>query len=284
MTHSALIKELYQLSDVKFHPVSGGDINAVYSVFNARNEQSIIKINAFSAFPQMLEKEANGLNELRKNKHLQIPNVHSHGKVEGLQYLILSHIEEDIVDSTFWEKFGEGLAAQHQISSPTFGLKEDNYIGSLPQSNQLQRSWHEFIVNERFIPQIKLALDQKKINTAEAKKIERIYSEVDNIWPREEPALLHGDLWSGNYIKGTSNQPFLIDPAVYYGHREMDLGMMHLFGGFENLLYETYNNFYPLEIGWKDRIKFNQLYPLLVHLNLFGRAYLNQINGIVNRF
>jgi fructosamine-3-kinase len=284
MTHQTLINQLFSSADVKSHPISGGDINAVYRIINERNQESVIKINSSRSFPKMLEKEAQGLDELRKNATLHIPKVHGFGEIEELQYLILEQIEEGEIDANFWEKFGEGLATQHQITAPTFGFISDNYIGSLTQSNKSQSTWSDFTVIERFMPQVKLARDTGKINLTEAKKIERIYPEINNIWPKEKPALLHGDLWAGNYLKGKANKPFLIDPAVYYGHREMDLGMMHLFGGFDVHLFDIYHNHYPLEQGWQDRIKYNQLYPLLVHLNLFGRSYLNQVIEIVKQF
>ncbi|MFT5822289.1 MAG: protein-ribulosamine 3-kinase [Crocinitomix sp.] len=284
MTHQALIKALYNLFDVIIHPVSGGDINAVYSVNYDSGKKDIIKINNASAYPKMFAKEAYGLNELRKNEALRVPKVLAQDELEGYQYLILENIPTGIIDTKFWHQFGQGLAKQHAISNATFGFKEDNYIGTLHQSNKQDDSWDDFLINERLIPLIKLAVDGSVINSSEGNEIERIYSAINNLWPKEKPALLHGDLWSGNYIKGQQNKPFLIDPAVYYGHREMDLGMMHLFGGFDSHLFDIYKETYALEKGWEERIKYNQLYPLLVHLNLFGRTYFKQIQAIVKQF
>jgi fructosamine-3-kinase len=284
MTHQALISELYNRFDVKIQPVSGGDINAVYSVSRPNEKTEIIKINDANAYPQMLAKEANGLNELRKNKALHIPKVLAQDELEGLQYLILEYIPQGPVDQQFWENFGQGLAKQHSITRPTFGFDADNYIASLTQSNSPLQNWAEFLINERLIPQVKLAVDEGIITGSESKQFERFYSEANSLWPNEKPALLHGDLWSGNYIKGTQNKPYLIDPAVYYGHREMDMGMMLLFGGFDPLLFSIYDETFALEQGWKGRIQYNQLYPLLVHLNLFGRTYFSQIHAIVKQF
>jgi fructosamine-3-kinase len=284
MTHHALIHELYKRFDVTIHPVSGGDINAVYRLSRPNEKTEIIKINDANAYPQMLEKEANGLNELHKNKALHIPNVLAQEELEGLQYLILEYIPQGEINQLFWENFGQGLAKQHSITQPTFGFDADNYIGSLNQSNTPHQNWADFLINERLIPQVKLAVDKGVITGSESKQFERIYSEANSLWPNEKPALLHGDLWSGNYIKGTQNQPYLIDPAVYYGHREMDLGMMLLFGGFDAHLFTIYDETFALEHGWKGRIQYNQLYPLLVHLNLFGRTYFSQIQAIVKEF
>ena len=106
---------------------------------------------------------------------------------------------------------------------------------------------------------------------------------IDLIIPVEKPSLLHGDLWIGNVIN-SFEVPYLIDPAIYYGHREMDLAMSKLFGGFHDDFYSTYNENYPLIAGWEDRRDIYNLYPLLVHLNLFGRSYYSKILTIVNKY
>ena len=115
-------------------------------------------------------------------------------------------------------------------------------------------------------------------------KFEQLYNKLDGIFPKEQASLLHGDLWSGNFISGEDDTPWLIDPAVYYGHREMDIGMTLLFGGFDQLFYEAYNSSNPLESDWKTRVPLTQLYPLLVHVNLFGESYINQVKSVLNKF
>ncbi len=112
----------------------------------------------------------------------------------------------------------------------------------------------------------------------------RLYVQLDNLIPHEVPALIHGDLWSGNYLVDEVGNPVLIDPAVYYGHREMDLGMMHLFGGFASDMFDAYHREFPLEKGWQERIPIHQLYPLLVHVNLFGRGYVGQVESALRPF
>ena len=131
---------------------------------------------------------------------------------------------------------------------------------------------------------VEMAVNQGDINYVEAKIVETLYKKVPAILPTEKPALLHGDLWSGNFLTGAAGEPVLIDPAVYYGHREMDIAMMHLFGGFPSLVFDQYNEVYPLEKNWKERIELNQLYPLLVHVNLFGRSYWNKVKYITEKF
>lgn len=269
--------------NVKYKPLQGGDINHVYGVQQGR-DRSVIKINRANKFPEMFKKEAEGLHELGRVGKLKTPKVQEVGVYGGYQYLVLEYVKESSPSGMFWNQFGLGLAAQHQTSAEKFGWKTDNYIGALHQSNAQHDSWTEFLIEERFKPQLKLALNEGIISQSECKKVEAIYSKCEELWPAEPPALLHGDLWSGNYLTGIFDDPYLIDPAVYYGHREMDLGMMHLFGGFDPQLFDSYDRKFPLEKGWKDRIKYNQLYPLLVHLNLFGRGYFGQINAIVSRF
>ncbi len=110
------------------------------------------------------------------------------------------------------------------------------------------------------------------------------YKNISEEIPQEPPALLHGDLWSGNYITNEEGLPCLIDPAVCYGPREMDLGMMKLFGGFPEEVFREYNASFPLQPGWEERIPLWQLYYLLVHLNIFGSSYLPQVKNIIKRF
>lgn len=283
MTHKNLIDELFTGQKIEINELSGGNINAVYHI-SLSEKELVVKVNELAAFPKMLEKEASGIIYLKDNSPLGLPEVVQFGEMNDLQYLVLEAIPREISKNDFWVNFGKGLAQQHQQSNSHFGFKEDNYIGELPQSNTKHVDWSEFLITERLIPQVKLAIDNGVIQQEEYKKIEAFYSYVAELWPTESPSLLHGDLWSGNFLVGTNDQPVLIDPAVYYGHREMDIGMMHLFGGFDNELFQAYNATAKLENGWQDRISYNQLYPLLVHLNLFGRSYLNQVLSITKIF
>jgi fructosamine-3-kinase len=278
-----LIKQLFPDEDLKITALAGGDINEVYLAQN-RTHQIVAKINDAVRFPEMLIKEANGLQALDIQEDLSIPVVREVGVKNDLQYLVMEYVVPGESSPTFWHKFGTGLAQQHKKKRTLYGFDEDNFIGSLVQSNKSHATWADFLVNERFLPQIKLAVDNDQLTLVEAKRMEAFCGFVGELWPEEAPALLHGDLWSGNFIVGQNDQPFLIDPAVYYGHREMDIGMMQLFGGFDTRLFDAYNTMNPLEKGWKERVSYNQLYPLLVHLNLFGRTYFQQIDRIIQPF
>ena len=180
--------------------------------------------------------------------------------------------------------FGKQLAQLHQNTNTSFGLEESNYIGSLLQQNNLHNNWIDFFINERLKPQIKLARDNGKIDLSTITKFERLYTKLDEIFPEEPPALLHGDLWSGNFMVDEKGGPVIIDPAVYFGHREMDIAMTKLFGGFNQQLYQSYNEHFPLEKGWEQRVDICNLYPLMVHVNLFGGGYLEQVKSILNKF
>lgn len=272
-----------EVSVLSVVPLSGGDINAVYKVKTSHGD-FCIKQNHRSRFPEMLEKEAIGLKELIAKTDIRIPQVIGAFQEDSQQYLVLEFIESGSKARDFWETFGIHIASMHTVSSNHFGWHTDNYIGSLPQSNTRQKSWAEFYAHERILPQMQLAFDKGRIDRKLLKASENVCRQFETLFPKEEPALLHGDLWSGNYMVDASGNPVLIDPAVYYGHREMDLGMMHLFGGFSERLFDVYNVHFPLESDWESRIPLTQLYPLLVHLNLFGGVYVQDVQSVIQKY
>ena len=126
-----------------------------------------------------------------------------------------------------------------------------------------------------------MARDKQLIDNNFVTQFEKLYPKISNLFPQEKPSLLHGDLWSGNYIISHSSTPFLIDPAVYYGHREVDIAMTLLFGGFNKQLYESYEAYYPLERGWQQRVDIANIYPLMVHVNLFGASYAQRVKSVI---
>lgn len=226
----------------------------------------------------MFFNEANGLKELRKPGCIKIPDVIA---VDN-QFLLLELITPGPRQKDFWTVFGRQYAQMHKFTAKTFGFYEDNYIGATPQKNlpseKEKNSWTEFYFNKRLLFQYRLA-EQNGYATSELKRaFNAIELKIDEILKgsEEPPALLHGDLWSGNYITGPKGEPVLIDPAVYYGHREADLGMTYLFGGFSEQFYHAYNKAYPLKEGWKYRVNIYKLYHVLNHLNLFGTGYYSQ--------
>lgn len=262
---------------IKATRLSGGDINEVFKI-----DGKIIKINRASDFPDMLAIEGNSLELL--GQHFRTPKVLQTGSNSDFQFLEMEYIPSGNKTSEFWQKFGQSLAILHLQSSRSFGLDFDNYIGSLRQSNSQKQSWEEFLVLERLQPMVEMAVNNGDVNYVEAKVFDNFYLKINELLPKENPAFVHGDLWGGNYLCSSEGEPVLLDPAIYYGHREMDIAMMHLFGGFESKLFDHYNEEFPLEKGWRNRIELNQLYPLMVHVNLFGRSYWTRVYNILRQF
>ncbi len=261
----------------------GGDINDVYRI-RTKQGNFCIKVNSESKFPGMFEAEEKGLDQLRQSSSFRVPEVYGKGSYNDLSFLLMEYIYPGDPKQHFWSDFGHRLAHLHWQTSDQFGLSHSNYIGSLHQQNGQRTTWAEFFEHERLRPQLKLAYDQGYVSSKTDEYFERLFQRLGEIFPEEPATLLHGDLWNGNYMVDQKGNPVLIDPAVYYGHREMDLAMTKLFGGFGEAMYEDYHEIYPLENGWKSRVEICNLYPLLVHVNLFGRGYLTQVRSIVSRF
>jgi fructosamine-3-kinase len=274
------IASLLELSDVRYEKVYGGDINSCWSLRSA-NAKFFVKLNDADSYPGMFEKEANGLRALKSGSEFVIPSVIRQGVADGQQFLVLEWLAAAGEDDQY--SAGKMLAGLHMNHSETFGWGEDNYIGSLIQPNIHHSDWPGFFRDCRLMPMIERLSDQQKITIKDIKAAERFSLQLAGIFPEEPACLLHGDLWSGNYMN-TENGPAIFDPAVYYGHRETDIGMTRLFGGFNEDFYRGYEEVYPLEKNWKERLPYSQLYPLLVHAVLFGGSYISKAMSIVDRF
>lgn len=260
--------------------VGGGDINDAYRLI-ANNKEFFLKVNSSSKYPTMFMAEHRGLELLRNHSDFLIPNVYFNGEHQGFSYLLMEWM--DLSSNGDWREFGISLAGLHSHTDQRFGLDHNNYIGSLPQVNTQSTSWSEFYTNQRLLPLFKTAYDLGKFDKVDQQHLMRLICKLDSIYPTEDASLLHGDLWSGN-AAFCNDRPSIFDPAVYYGHREMDIAMTLLFGGFPVEMYEAYNEVYPLEKAWRDRIDIGQIYPLLVHVLLFGQSYARQVKGILKRF
>ncbi len=265
--------------------IGGGCINDA-QLADTDKGRFFMKYNSASSYPGMFETEAKGLELLESSGCLKVPSVVGYGEADNQSILVLEYIAAAAQKPGFWQEFGEGLARMHQQQPDDgqFGLDHDNYIGSLPQRNRKHDNWTDFFISERLDAQLKMARDQGRAGKELAAMFEKFYRHLPDFFPEEPPALLHGDLWSGNYMTGEEGEPVIIDPAVYYGHRYMDLGMSKLFGGFSGAFYDAYDEQYPLEKGWQEGIEVANLYPLMVHVNLFGGGYLNSVKGILRRF
>jgi protein-ribulosamine 3-kinase len=268
---------------IKILPVSGGSINNAYHLKTA-HACFFLKTNQSSFSKSMFDAEASGLRLLKASSQFTVPEVILVGEENKTAFILMEWIETGPKASSCMEKAGEYLAKMHQSSAPFFGLNHPNFIGSLPQSNNEHESWNSFFIEERLKPLAKLASAKNLLQPAILNAFERLYPLLPGIFPDEPPALLHGDLWSGNFMSTTNGNPSIFDPAVYYGNREMDLAMTKLFGGFTQEFYHSYERFYPLEKGWEERTDICNLYPLLVHVNLFGGSYIRQVEHIMERF
>jgi protein-ribulosamine 3-kinase len=242
------------------------------------------KIDLLGRSPDYFELEADGLARLERTRTMRIPKVMLHGVRDGIGYLVMELIDTATATNRFWERAGTGLAALHRHSNAQFGLDRDNYIATLVQSNREHDLWHTFLIEERFGPQLKLARDRKRVEAGLLLRFERLFNRLEQLIPKEPPALLHGDLWHGNILCTTGEEPVLIDPAVHYGHREMDIAMARLFGGFDQAFFDAYRETWPLADGWEERLELHSLYPLLVHGNLFGGTYFEQVDRVLRKF
>lgn len=281
-------QELTKKAGRKIHinrivPVSGGSINAT-SKLETTGGHFFLKANDAFSYPAMFEKEAAGLELLRSTETFVIPQIILQDEFEDLAFLLLSFIRETEQKKNFWEEFGSQLANLHGNTSNVFGYEEDNYIGSLVQSNRRHNNWPDFFITERLEFQLASALKSGKMDQSDVTAFNLLFRKLDTLMPKESPALLHGDLWNGNFMVGENGLPCLIDPAVYYGHREMDLAMTRLFGGFDDRFYQSYDESLSLTSGFEERKDIYNLYPLLVHVNLFGGKYVNDVRSIVKRY
>ncbi|RVU00797.1 fructosamine kinase [Mucilaginibacter limnophilus] len=257
-------------------PVSGGDINRAYCLHTATGKY-FLKTNSNSRFPGMFHAEANGLELIHQSNTIAVPKVILQGDHNDESFLLLEWLDTKRPGAEDARQLGLQLAAMHKSTALKFGLDSDNYMGSLAQRNDRHSTWAKFFVTQRLQPMVKMAVDKARLNIADASKFEALYKMLPGMFDEEPPALIHGDLWGGNYLIGSDGRPYLIDPAVSYGHREFDIAMTTLFGSFNNEFYVAYNEAFPLAKGWQQRLDLWNLYPLLVHVNLFGGGYAGQV-------
>lgn len=228
--------------------------------------------------------EAKGLELLREAGEIHIPEVFGYGRKPEGSYLILEYINSSRPHPEYWKSFATSLAKLHSHTHKQNGLEYDNYIGALKQSNQFCDSWVEFFIEKRLKVQAGLALYNGAITQRMFDAFQPLYEKLPNLLQEEKPSLLHGDLWSGNVIVGSNGFASLIDPAVYYGNREVELAFTKLFGGFPPEFYKTYMEITPFTSGFEERIEIYNLYPLLVHVNLFGSGYISGIERTLQKF
>jgi protein-ribulosamine 3-kinase len=276
------IEEIISAPILKINPVGGGCISDAYKLVDSLNNIFFLKLNR-NLPKDMFHKEANGLKELKKAKAIRIPEI----IYSAEDFILIEFIDSSKKSKNFFENFGRKFAGLHKFEQKNFGFFEDNYIGSNIQKNIPENSekdnWAEFYFNQRILFQYNLAEKNGYASSELKTGIKELEKKIDKILEEKNPAasLLHGDLWSGNFISDEDGEACLIDPAVYYGDREADLAMTKLFGGFSSDFYSAYNEFYPLREGYKYRENIYKLYHVLNHLNLFGSGYYGQALNLI---
>lgn len=276
--------------------LGGGMINSAVRIETSTGP-AFLKWNDTAPY-NMLAQEAHGLNSLRSAATLRVPEVIAFDDPEGTEleeedppppFLVLEHIvsRPPINARVFAEDFGRKLALLHlhRGESGEFGRSENNFIGLLPQLNSWIRTWPDFYRERRILPQMEKARELKRLPRHREGLILRVCELLPKLLDELEsvPSLLHGDLWSGNYLSA-GDEPVVLDPAPYYGEREMEIAFMQLFGGFPPQLFKAYEEVYPLQPGFEYRRPLHQLYPLLVHLNHFGEPYGKEIDSICHEY
>jgi fructosamine-3-kinase len=259
--------------------VGGGSINDTYRVTLAGGRHLFVKTHPGDR-PTMFQREAEGLEWLRETSTVRVPQVVAlaDDPTSAVRYLALEWIDSGRPGSDHDEVLGRSLADLHRFGAPGFGLDRDNFIGDLPQVNEPAGTWAEFYATRRLEPLVRLAVERGRLPASARSRFDELHHRLDElVGPPEPPARLHGDLWSGNAVVGSDGRPWLVDPAVYGGHREIDLAMMRLFGGFSASCFAAYQEVHPLAPGHADRVALYQLYPLLVHVVLFGGGYASSL-------
>lgn len=283
-THSLPAELIEGFTVTGVRTVSGGDVAEAFRV-DTTDGVIFVKVHR-DPRPAMFEREARGLRALRRSGTVAVPEVLREDDLG----LTLEWIEpgsppgdKGAIDA----EFGRQLATLHRVSNHTFGgLDGDNsgYLGSQPVDLSPTDSWVELFYDRRVVPLTRRAVELRRLHPSAVGLVNRLASRAAELCgPPEPPALVHGDLWAGNRIVGVAERSWLVDPSAHWGHRELDLAMMQLFGGFGPSTLAAYDEVYPRAAGWADRIGWYQLPPLLVHAIKFGGPYASQILDVLRR-
>jgi fructosamine-3-kinase len=270
--------ESTQIDDFQFF--YGGNFNLAVRL-RVKNTEYFIKWTQ-GDHQGLFEAEAKNLQMIHDTGAIQVPQVLGVGQLEEKEYLMMECIESADKHPNYWHDFGERLAHLHKnTSSFGHGLDYTNFIGAAIQENSWQKDGVAFFIENRLNKQVDRALYDRKITPELADNFQRLYEKLPDLLPHEAPALIHGDLWAGNAMVNEQGLVTLVDPCCYYGLREAELAFTTMFGGFDTKFYEAYHATFPIEKGFHERIPLYNLYPLMVHVNLFGEGYLPAVNKIL---
>lgn len=275
-------------------PASGSDLNEVWHLHLSNGDVLFLKTNAFAKWKYFTAEEV-GLSAIHSTDTIAVPHCFGCGTATGcgfqgqFSFLLMEQLEPAPRRADFWETFAEELAEMHRaptegfVPGGVYGFREDNVIGTTKQVNTPKDSWVDFFRENRLEFQFKMAYDY--FGSSEKKDFDSILNRLENLLPEPDyPSLLHGDLWGGNFMTGPDGKAWLIDPAVYVGHREADLAMTELFGGFSGDFYDAYFEAASIGKDYRERRDLYNLYHLLNHLNLFGGSYYGSVVNTLRRY
>jgi protein-ribulosamine 3-kinase len=280
------IEPLYGAKVESSFATSGGSINQT-SVLKLTNGQQVFFKQNSNPPTDFFLAETRGLKLLSQAKNgPRIPKPIAVQSGSRPTFLLLEYIESSTEDENFAERLALSLAELHRMSQEHYGLDHDNYIGSTPQKNTLEKDGIVFFREHRIDFQRQLARRSGLLPVAIDKKLDSLCDSLGKFLniSGEKPALIHGDLWSGNYFPDSEGKPCIFDPAVYYGLREADLAMTELFGRLPQKFYDVYQEVFPMNPGYEKRKDLFNLYHLLNHLNIFGSSYLSSVQQVVKRY
>lgn len=266
------IRTTLETSPTTWRRVSGGDVSDAFDTTLGDGRRVFVKTHA-SPPEGFFMTEAAGLDWLRETGAVRIPEVLAVG--EDPAFLVLGWIDEGDPGPDTEATLGRSLAALHRTGAPSFGREDRRTTGSRGLPNDPCDTWVEFYATRRLIPLARMARDEGALEASTVRAIDRVVDRLDDLGgDPEPPARLHGDLWAGNRLVDVEGESWLIDPAAHGGHREFDLAMMRLFGGYGEACFAEYDAAHPLAEGWRERISLHQLAPLVVHAIKFGGGYV----------
>jgi fructosamine-3-kinase len=282
---NAIAQQISERTGISFtiedrRSVGGGCINQAYRISD-RNHAFFVKFNQASQMA-MFEAEALGLKEIYDSQTIRVPKPIGWGLADGSAYIVMEWLDFGAGQTGSWQRMGENLAAMHRVTSPKgFGWQQNNTIGDTPQQNPWTADWLEFYREHRLRYQFKLA--QRR--GGHFPRQDELLAALPQLLAGHDPhpSLVHGDLWSGNASVTQDGEPVILDPATYYGDREVDIAMTELFGRFPAAFYEAYNAAYPLDEGYAVRKTLYNLYHIINHFNLFGGGYGSQANRMIDQ-
>lgn len=265
-------------------PITGGSISSAYLI-ETKAKCYFLKINRDANALEMFNAEQKGLEAIKATNTIAVPTIHLVSSHQDRAFLLMDFIESKLPEPEDYARLATDLAALHLTPTDNdFGFESDNFIGSLPQSNSSDFDWAQFYWNERISPQLQMAIKQNLLSKKELPPKEQTVALFNRLFEKRTAALIHGDLWGGNFLISSDSTPYLIDPAVYRGDPMVDIAMSRLFGNFDYQFYDSYHKIIAKSQHYEKEIDLYQLYFLLVHLNLFGKSYYSSVSSILNKY